>query len=97
MTARYHRVSLARMERDRTISSSVSYKHIACSVDCTNHDLLVTGLRFQFCPETMNIYVQRVVFHVGQVSPRRLNQGFSGRDQATAAHEQSEQAKLLPS
>src|ERR1700722_4053713 len=97
MTARYQSVSLARMERDRTISSLVSYKHISCSVHCTNHDLLLTGLRLKFFPETVNIYVQRVVFHVGQVSPRRLDQIFSGRDQATAAHEQFEQAKLFPS
>jgi len=40
----------------------------------TDCDLLVIGLRLKFCPETMNIYVQRVVFHVGQVPPRRLNQ-----------------------
>src|ERR1700733_11670686 len=96
MTARYQSVSLARTERDCIISVSLSYKRIACSVHRTNHDLPMAGLRLQFCPETMNIYIQCVVFHFGQVSPRRLNQIFSSRDQAAAAHEQLEQVKLLP-
>src|ERR1700733_9691573 len=84
-------MSLARTESECTLGS---HQHVAGPVNGFDQRSFV-GVVFELRPQTVDVDVKGVFFHVCGMAPASLNELLSSGDQAPVAHEGFEQLKLL--